>query len=102
MIAYAFFKCLKLLLLYPAFHEHIIYIYFHRASNQVFEHFVHQPLASIMLNRAQPAVKSTRRSIRGKGYGSFGQALLRSVKSVYIRHFLEAFGTITTFDSQFI
>ena len=36
----------------------------------------------------------------GKGYESFGHALLRSVKSTHILHFLLAFFTITTLDSH--
>src|SRR3954470_7961174 len=38
--------------------------------------------------------------MRGRGKGSFGQALLRSLKSMHMRQDLSFFGTITRFASQ--
>ena len=45
-------------------------------------------------------VESTSASMRGRGKLSFGQALLRSVKSIHILHFPLDFFTMTTFSNQ--
>jgi hypothetical protein len=47
-----------------------------------------------------PDVESTRRSIRDNGKLSLGHALLRSVKSTHILHFLVVFLTKTTLVSH--
>ena len=47
-----------------------------------------------------PAVASTGRSMCGRGKLSFGQALLRSVKSTQTRHFAFFFLTTTGLASQ--
>ena len=44
---------------------------------------------------------STTLSILGNGYGSFGQHLLRSVKSTHIRHFLFFYLIMTTLANHF-
>jgi hypothetical protein len=46
------------------------------------------------------AAESTRESILGNGNSSFGQALLRSVKSMHILHLPLAFFTITVLASH--
>jgi hypothetical protein len=46
------------------------------------------------------AAASTRESILGNGNSSFGQALLRSVKSMHILHLQLAFFTITVLASH--
>jgi hypothetical protein len=56
--------------------------------------------ASIKVSNLCPAVESTNWSIRGRGKLSFGQALLRSVKSTHIPHLPLAFFTMTTLASQ--
>ena len=53
--------------------------------------------ASKKLSILQPEALSTKASMFGKGYESFGHALLRSVKSTHILHFPLAFFTKTTF-----
>src|SRR5215216_5870850 len=53
--------------------------------------------ASRKESKTQPEVESTIWSIRDKGNGSFGQALLRSVKSMQRLHFPLAFWTTTGF-----
>ena len=53
-----------------------------------------------MLNISELAGALTNVSMRGKGYSSFGQALLRFVKSMHIRHFPVFFGTMTMFASH--
>jgi hypothetical protein len=47
------------------------------------------------------AAASTRESILGNGNSSFGQALLRSIKSMHILHLPLAFFTITVLASHF-
>src|SRR5688572_29478859 len=49
---------------------------------------------------SEEAAASTRESILGKGNSSFGHALLRSVKSIYILHLPLAFFTITVLASH--
>ena len=49
---------------------------------------------------SHPAALSTILSIRGNGKLSFGQALLRLVKSMHMRHFPLFFCTITTLESH--
>jgi hypothetical protein len=49
---------------------------------------------------SHPAALSAILSIRGNGKLSFGQALLRLVKSMHIRHFPLFFCTITTLESH--
>jgi hypothetical protein len=49
---------------------------------------------------SHPAALSTIWSIRDNGKLSFGQALLRLVKSMHIRHFPLFFYTITTLESH--
>jgi hypothetical protein len=49
---------------------------------------------------SHPAALSTILSIRGNGKLSFGQALLRLVKSMHIRHLPLFFCTITTLESH--
>jgi hypothetical protein len=49
---------------------------------------------------SHPAALSTILSIRGSGKLSFGQALLRLVKSMHIRHLSLFFCTITTLASH--
>src|SRR5688572_18018 len=49
---------------------------------------------------SEEAAASTRESILGNGNSSFGQALLRSVKSIHILHLPLAFFTITVLASH--
>jgi hypothetical protein len=49
---------------------------------------------------SQPAALSTILSIRGKGKLSLGQALLRLVKSIHMRHLPLFFCTMTMLASQ--
>jgi hypothetical protein len=49
---------------------------------------------------SEEAVASTKESILGNGNSSFGQALLRSVKSMHILHLPLAFFTITVLASH--
>src|SRR5688572_8030917 len=49
---------------------------------------------------SEEAAASTKESILGSGNSSFGQALLRSIKSIHIRHFPLAFFTITVLASH--
>ena len=49
---------------------------------------------------SEEAAASTKESILGSGNSSFGQALLRSVKSIHILHFPLAFFTITVLASH--
>ena len=53
-----------------------------------------------MLNISDPAAASTRVSMRGKGNSSFGQNLLRVVKSMHIHQLPFFFGTMTTLASH--
>lgn len=53
------------------------------------------------LNIQFATVKSMIRFIYGRGKLSLGQVLFKLVKSMHILHFLLAFFTSTTFDSQF-
>ena len=48
-----------------------------------------------MLNISEPAAASTRVSMQGRGYSSFGQNLLRVVKSMHILQLPFFFGTMT-------
>ena len=52
------------------------------------------------LSNLYPEVESTSASMRERRKLSFGQALLRSVKSMHILHFLLDFFTRTTFTNQ--
>ena len=55
------------------------------------------------IQETQPRMSGSRvtsRSIRGRGKGSFGQALFKSVKSIQTLHFPFFFFTTTVFESQ--
>jgi hypothetical protein len=56
---------------------------------------------SSKLSILEPVIASTKMSMHGKGYSSFGQSLLTLVKSMHIRHFPFFFGTMMTFASHY-
>jgi len=112
-VANVFFGCLRL-------YNHVVHIYLHGPTDLPSKDPIHKPLIgspcilqterhdfiakvrSRKLRKLCPEAPSTSRSMLGRGYASFGHALLRSVKSVHILHFPLAFFTITTFASHVV